>query len=402
MGKYQRSYNFSLAVMTTFCLEYKNISAAGFILLVVYYLKLLMAIPLDLLQRLFYGKKISAVKITNAPIFIIGHYRSGTTYMHTLLSKDERFAYLSNYDMICPCSSLLSGAGLKRFLQMIINIFHIKTSMFNNKIPDLDEPAEEDRFLINKASAYTDYWGFLFPKNGDGLQQCSSGLENESYFNAWKKEYIELLQLITYKHNGKRLVLKSPANTMRIKYLLRLFPAAKFIYLYRNPYDVFYSMRNLWMRSIRKYCLQKINEDEVEQIVFTHFAEMMEQYKKDKPLIPPGNLYELQYEQFEKDPYATIRDIYETLGLPSFDEFSESLLKQVKKEKAYQKFQHSRDAETMNMIGKKWEKYIEQWKESNEHNLMQQEGLNAQESASIGRDDAMEKYSRARKYSSYQ
>lgn len=401
MGKRQRSYKFSLAVMTGFCLKYKNISAGGFVLLVAYYFKLLMAIPFDLLQRLFYGKKISATKITNAPIFIIGHYRSGTTYMHTLLSKDERLAYLSNYDMICPCSSLLLSTGLKRFLQMIIDIFQIRTSMFNNKIPDLDEPAEEDRFLINKASACTDYWGFLFPKNKDGLRQCSLGLDDESNYRAWKKEYLELLQLITYKHHGKRLVLKSPANTMRIKYLLRLFPAAKFIYLYRNPCDVFYSMRNLWMRSIRKYCLQKISEEEIEEIVFTHFTEMIGQYEKDKALIPAENLFELQYEQFEKDPYASLSDMYETLGLPLFEEFAESLRKQVNKEKAYQKFQHMRDAETMKIISKRWNKYIEQWKERNEYNQVFQDEQNANESASVGRDNVMETYSRVKKYSSY-
>ena len=87
---------------------------------------------------------------------------------------------------------------------------------------------------------------------------------------------------------------------MRIKYLLRIFPDAKFIYLYRNPYDVFYSMRNLWMRSIRKYCLQQVSKEAIAEIVLTHFAAMMEQYEKDKALIPPENLFELQYEQFEK------------------------------------------------------------------------------------------------------
>ena len=44
---------------------------------------------------------------------------------------------------------------------------------------------------------------------------------------------------------------------MRIKYLFDI-SDAKFIYLYRNPYDVFYSMRNLWMRSIRKYRPQQV------------------------------------------------------------------------------------------------------------------------------------------------
>ncbi|HNP24828.1 MAG TPA: sulfotransferase [Panacibacter sp.] len=376
--------------MTSFCLEYGNISARGFMMLAVYSLKLLIAIPFDLLQRIFYGRKINTTKITKAPIFIIGHYRSGTTYMHTLLAKDERFASLSNYDMICPCSSLLFGAGLKRFLQSVINLFQIKTSMFNNKIPDLDEPAEEDRFLINKAAACTDYWGFLFPSNKDGLQQCSAGLADDRNFNAWKSAYLELLQLITYKHHGKQLVLKSPANTMRIKYLLRIFPDAKFIYLYRNPYDVFYSMRNLWMRSIRKYCLQQVSKEAIAEIVLTHFAAMMEQYEKDKALIPPENLFELQYEQFEKDPFACIKEIYETLGLPSFDAFSESLGKQVCKERAYQKFRHKRDAGTTEAIGMRWEKYIKQWKEHNDRNMKLPGELNVQ--ACDARDDAMKAY----------
>ena len=100
--------------------------------------------------------------------------------------------------------------------------------------------------------------GFLFPSNKDGLQQCSAGLADDRNFNAWKSAYLELLQLIAYKTSWKATCAKEPANTMRIKYLLRIFPDAKFIYLYRNPYDVFYSMRNLWMRSIRKYCLQQV------------------------------------------------------------------------------------------------------------------------------------------------
>ncbi len=46
-----------------------------------------------LLQRLIYGRRIAATEIKEPPVFIIGHWRSGTTYLHELMVCDERFAY---------------------------------------------------------------------------------------------------------------------------------------------------------------------------------------------------------------------------------------------------------------------------------------------------------------------
>src|SRR5262245_14846118 len=42
-------------------------------------------------QRLRYGRKIEATQIEQPPVFIIGHWRSGTTYLHELMHLDERF-----------------------------------------------------------------------------------------------------------------------------------------------------------------------------------------------------------------------------------------------------------------------------------------------------------------------
>src|SRR5262245_25743156 len=196
MKKRKWPYKFPLAELTRRCLEYKRISARGAAVLLLYYVKLAYILPFAFLQRLYYDKKINVAQISKAPVFIIGHYRSGTTYLHTLLSKDKQFGYCTNYDMICPDSSLLLATPVKKIMQAIIYVFNIKTSMFNNKTPVLDEPAEEDRFLINKGSAYTDYWGFLFPLRNHTLSECTSQLGDERYFNAWKKEYFNLIKLI--------------------------------------------------------------------------------------------------------------------------------------------------------------------------------------------------------------
>ncbi|MEP6684454.1 MAG: sulfotransferase, partial [Parafilimonas sp.] len=294
---YKRIINIPVIEFTRRVFINKNISARAIVLLPLYYVKLIAVIPAALLQYIFYAKRINKTIITKPPIFIIGHYRSGTTYLHKLLCADKRFGFVSYYDMICPNSSLLFGNWLKKTLQVCINKLKIKTSFFNNTIPSLDEPAEEERLLINKGSAYADYWKFVFPLQQNIWQ--TDPLNNKAYYHNWKKEYVWLLKLITYKNRNKQLVLKSPCNTERIKYLLEIFPDAKFIYISRNPYKVFYSTKNLWNKAIQKFCLQSISSTQTAGIIFTHFSYMADQYKKYKHLIPAGNLVELQYEELE-------------------------------------------------------------------------------------------------------
>ena len=57
---------------------------------------------LSILQRCLHGRKIAATSIETPPVFIVGHWRSGTTYLHELLVRDKRFAYASTYDCFAP------------------------------------------------------------------------------------------------------------------------------------------------------------------------------------------------------------------------------------------------------------------------------------------------------------
>ena len=57
---------------------------------------------LCLLQHCLHGKKIANVSLDAPPIFIVGHWRSGTTYLHELMVRDKRFGYASTYDCFAP------------------------------------------------------------------------------------------------------------------------------------------------------------------------------------------------------------------------------------------------------------------------------------------------------------
>jgi omega-hydroxy-beta-dihydromenaquinone-9 sulfotransferase len=48
-----------------------------------------------------YGPEIADVEVRR-PLFILGHWRSGTTYLHNLLAQDEQFAYPNTWQALSP------------------------------------------------------------------------------------------------------------------------------------------------------------------------------------------------------------------------------------------------------------------------------------------------------------
>ena len=57
---------------------------------------------LALVQSIVFGRKIARTEIREPPIFVIGHWRCGTTLLHRLLVRDERFAFPTTYDCFAP------------------------------------------------------------------------------------------------------------------------------------------------------------------------------------------------------------------------------------------------------------------------------------------------------------
>ena len=114
--------------------------------------------------------------------------------------------------------------------------------------------------------------------------------------------------------------MKSPANAARLKLLTKLFPDARFIYLARNPLDVFPSTVKLW-RAL--YSTQGLHnppylDSWLDDYVLDMFVRLTEAYEADRHLIPNGRLIELRYEDLVKDPIAAMRDIYARLGIGDF------------------------------------------------------------------------------------
>lgn len=194
----------------------------------------------------------------------------------------------------------------------------------------VDLPAEEGIAMANMCPI-SFYHCLYFPQKMKDIFKRSLLLEDSDgkAREVWKEHYGYLLKKLSIANNGKRLVFKDPANTAHIKVLLELFPDAKFINIYRNPYEVFASTKNMYERVLRELALQDYSNVAIEENILSFYKDVMKSYFTERPYIPAGNLVEIRFEEFERDPLECLHRIYCELELSGWEaarkQFEENL-----------------------------------------------------------------------------
>ena len=158
--------------------------------------------------------------------------------------------------------------------------------------------------------------------------------------------------------NGRQLILKNPANTARIKLLLDLFPNAKFINIYRNPYIVYASMRNFYKKTIEGFMLQSVPEKQIENSLY---KQLMTSYFKERQLIPHGNLIELKFEDFEVNTMNELNRIYSELDISGFERAKNKMAFYLSSLSDYKKNTYTLPHEIITSIKRKWDFTIKKW-----------------------------------------
>lgn len=318
----------------------------------------LMCSPLRLLERALYGRAFDAVEIDHPPLFIIGHVRTGTTHLHNLISHDPNFGFLSTIQAGAPNFSLTAS----RFLRPLFRWGLRDTRYMDNMSMSLDSPQEEE-IALARVSPHSLYHWWCFPKrmrfyfDRYGL---FDDLPDET-LETWKRHYLELLKRTTYHAQGRRLVLKNPANTGRIRVLLDLFPYAQFVHIYRNPYVVYPSTKHLHRKMLEIFSFQDYDEDELEAFVLYSYERVMKRFFEDRALIPQGNIVDVRFEDLESDPLGQLRRIYTELGLPGFEKAEPVLRDYIDSQSSYRKNVFRLQPDEIDRIGRHWRFALDRW-----------------------------------------
>lgn len=285
----------------------------------------------------------------DAPIFIIGHWRSGTTFLHNLLCQDPNMAFLSTYQSIFP-HNLYSKGVFKSFVRWKIPD---KRPSDNVKL-GADLPQEDDFAMANIIPSF--YCFFFFPDHYQKYYNRHVAFtEGKHYAQEWQTAYKKLILSAKKNTGGNITVFKNPANTARIKQLLQIYPNAKFIHIYRNPVTVYLSTKKFFLSLFPTIELQKSNPKQIQEIIFDLYARIMRDYFDQKELIPEKNLFEMAYEDFELNPLDNSRDIYTQLELGNWEKAEPYFRAYLKDIGVYKKNTYKISKQELNRIMEEWD-----------------------------------------------
>ena len=165
----------------------------------------------------------------------------------------------------------------------------------------------------------------------------------------WKASLLRLMQKLSIRKN-RPVVLKSPSHTFRVATLLEMFPKAKFVYIYRDPYAVYSSSMHLRQTMFAQNSLYPSGMEGNEEEMILNYETCIRTYEATKSLIPEGNLHEVRFEDLEIDPLGEVAQTYKALGLTSWSSVEPLIKAELPKLTAYKKNSFSMDHVSMRKV----------------------------------------------------
>ena len=315
--------------------------------------------PAAWLQRLIYGKKIRNTKLAAPPIFIIGHWRSGTTLLHEYMIRDTQFSFADTYACFVPEHFILT----RRTFRPLVSVLMPRKRPVDNMAAGFDRP-QEDEFALASMGLPSPYRNILFPNNGWNIDLEYLTLREVSAEDRkiWLDGLDTFLKTLTVLYPGRRIVLKSPPHTGRIKTLLERYPDAKFIHIHRNPYSIFPSTQNLWMRLALDEGVQRPDGVGLEEYMFNTLNTMYDAFEEDVKTLAPNQICGIAYKELTADPVETLQKIYQTLELDGFDAVKSVFQEHADSQREYKKNKFAEmDSELKTKIADRWKRYFDQF-----------------------------------------
>lgn len=295
----------------------------------------IMGIPAFFEWAIFH-RAIKKTRIEKDPVYIVGYWRSGTTFLQNLLTRDPQYAWFDPVKTITFNNCIL----MKHVLAVVQKRLLKGARPMDNLEYTLDLPMEEV-FAQATISTQAISHMLVFPDGGNGVKYIETAFideQAEEKQREWRKAYDYILRKVTYLCKGRQLLLKSPENTCRTGELKRCYPGAKFINIYRNPYKVVMSTINMFTKEMGLFCLNKPAPYEViEEVAISLFERIYRKAIRELEEMPEEDHIDICYEDFCKDPLGYVKQIYDHLGIDGFEKAKPYFETYLESQKDYQK-----------------------------------------------------------------
>ncbi len=271
-------------------------------------------------ERRRYADALEHVTIC-APVFVIGHHRSGTTHLWNLLATNPRFAYPNVLQAVFPHTFLTVESAVNRIARHATP----KRRPQDNMPLEPDSPIEEER-AICAMTLLSMQMGRHFPhartRYRRYLTMADAPLHERQVWQHALDRFarkLTLKQALPHAEAGDTtLLFKSPDHTGKIDLILAQYPDAQFIHIHRHPYAVFQSTRRMELTTQPVYAYQRQDPATVDDFILWRYRAMYDAFFQHCPSIPTGQYVEVRYDDLVAAPLTELARVYRALGWSDF------------------------------------------------------------------------------------
>ena len=257
------------------------------------------------------------------PVFIVGINRTGTTYLHRLMSRDQRFWALRLYELAEPVlwtGEYATVAGSpddprRKRMQGMLEASGILNVVEGVHRFDVDEPEEDFPIFRMAFSAWVSTARFHIPEYGRWLAANGSG--NAYAFHR------RIVQHFTWQRRQRepefqgQWLFKMPFHLMELETLIKTYPDALFIQTHREPTRFMGSWNSLVER-VRSLSSEPRPPHEfgAEQLAFMGgMLDKAVDFRLAHPELA-DRWIDVNYYNLVENPLAVVRGIYERFNWP--------------------------------------------------------------------------------------
>ncbi len=265
------------------------------------------------------ARRVKAVSFDPPPVFIVGHWRSGTTFLHNLLSRDPAFCFPTIVDALRPYDFYPSP------VEFISRWFLLRSIPSTRPMDDVQldpELPQEEELALATMGAPSFFNCLYFPRQMSKVfaEEVLFAAAGDEILPPWRDAFSYYVAKLAALNPGCRLLLKNPAQSARIPHVRALFPGAKFIHIHRHPAAVFHSTRKLYRSMLPLFALQHYRPTDIDDHILWSYPLVMNRLLDDLARLPSGHVAVVRYDELAADPTNTVKRIYRELDLGEFDE----------------------------------------------------------------------------------
>ena len=303
------------------------------------------------MQSLAHAEALEKAKVP-PPIFLLGFWRSGTTFLHELFCCDTRFGFPSTYACMNSAHFLLTEQGFHKRRGKQEAYRPMDNMQYSWTSP------QEDEFALLCMGAPSPYEALLVPSlMSDPKALLDLRRRSAEEQDLWKRTIQLFLRELTVQQR-KPMVLKSPTHGFRFPLLPSLFPGSRFVIIERNPYEVFASNLKLWNTLLDMYSLELASPEQIENFVLAAYLIHEEAIAEGIRNITPETVSRVRYEDLVANPLSEMRRIYSELKLPGFEDAQPAMQQYIASVSGHQRNRLVLSPAQKNSVDEMWGKLI--------------------------------------------